>query len=50
MASISVDTNLIFGYASSVVGMMMPIIGISAGFGLGFGLVNKISGMFSHAI
>ncbi len=50
MASISVDTNLIFSYANSVVTMMMPIIGISAGFGLGFGLVNKISAMFSHAI
>ncbi len=50
MPTISIDTNLIFSYASSVVTMMMPVVGISAGFGLGFGLVNKISGMFSHAI
>jgi hypothetical protein len=48
--SISIDTSLIFSYASQVVTMMMPIIGLSAGFGLGFGLVDKIGRLFSRAL
>jgi hypothetical protein len=48
--SISIDTALIFSYASQVVTMMMPIIGLSAGFGLGFGLVDKIGRLFSRAV
>lgn len=43
-------TTMIFQYASLVVNMMMPVIGISAGFTLGFGLVNKIGSMFSKAL
>ena len=48
--SLSIDTSAIFNYAETVVEMMMPIIALSSGFGLGFGLVDKISGMFSRAI
>lgn len=43
-------TAMIFSMASTVVSMMMPVIGLSAGFGLGFGLVDKISRLFSKAI
>ncbi len=43
-------TAMIFSMASTVVTMMMPVIGLSAGFGLGFGLVDKISKLFSKAI
>jgi len=48
--SLSVDTSAIFDYAETVVTMMMPIIAISSGFGLGFGLADKIANMFSRAI
>lgn len=43
-------TSQIFMYASLVVNMMMPVIGISAGFSLGFGLVDKIGKMFSRSL
>jgi hypothetical protein len=48
--SLSIDTSGIFTYANTVVTMMMPIVVISAGFSLGFGLVNKIGGMFNRAL
>lgn len=48
--SLSIDVNSIFSYSSLVVNLMMPLVALSAGFGLGFGLVNKISGMFNHAL
>lgn len=48
--SLSVDVNGIFTYSSLVVNLMMPLIALSAGFGLGFGLVNKISSMFNRAL
>jgi hypothetical protein len=47
---ISVDLNVIFSYAGQIVTIMMPIVGISAGFGLGFGLINKIGSLFSRAL
>jgi hypothetical protein len=43
-------TTSIFTYASIVVSALLPLVGISAGFSLGFGLVNKIGNMFAHAI
>jgi hypothetical protein len=43
-------TSSIFSFASIVVSALLPLVGISAGFSLGFGLVNKIGNMFSHAI
>ncbi len=33
--SLSIDTTSIFSYASDVVSMMMPIVALTAGFGLG---------------
>ena len=47
--SISIDTNQIFTYAELIVSMMMPIIALSSGFALGFGLSDKIGKMFSRA-
>jgi hypothetical protein len=40
----------IFSMASAVLTFMMPVVGLSAGFGLGFGLVDKITRLFSKAI
>jgi hypothetical protein len=48
--SLSIDTSGIFDYANLVVTMMMPIVVISAGFSLGFGLVSKIGSMFNRAL
>jgi len=48
--SLSIDTSGIFSYANLVVQMMMPIVVISAGFSLGFGLVQKIGTMFNRAL
>jgi hypothetical protein len=50
MMSISIDITGIFTYSAQVVNMMMPIVALSAGFGLGFGLVSKISNLFSRAL
>jgi len=50
MMSLSIDTSSIFSYAELVVSMMMPIVALSAGFGLGFRLVEKISKMFGGAL
>ena len=48
--SFSVDIGAIFGYASSVVTWMMPIIAISAGLALGFMLLKKIAGIFTRGL
>lgn len=48
--SISIDVGLIFGYASQIITWLMPVIGLSAGFGLGFKLISKITHLFSSAI
>lgn len=48
--SLSIDTTAIFDYAELVVSMMMPIVALSAGFGLGFRLVERIGKMFGGAI
>lgn len=50
MVSISIDISGIFSYSAQVVNMMMPIVALSAGFGLGFGLVSKISNLFNRAL
>ena len=47
--SLSIDTSTIFEYASLVIELMMPIVALSSGFGLGFGLVEKIGKMFSRS-
>jgi len=48
--SISIDTTAIFTYAELVISLMMPVTALSAGFGLGFRLVERIGKMFGGAI
>jgi hypothetical protein len=45
----SVDLTLIFSYASQIVNAMMPLIGMAAGFCLGFGLIDKTIQLFYRA-
>ena len=40
----------IFSYASMVLTFMTPIIGITSGFALGFGIANKIGSLLAKAI
>ena len=44
--SISIDLNLIFSYASDIVNMMTPIVGVGAGISFGFALVAYIIRLF----
>lgn len=44
--SISVDLTTIFSYASQIVTMMMPIVGVGAGISFGFALVAYIIRLF----
>lgn len=44
--SISVDLTSIFSYASQIVTMMMPIVGVGAGISFGFALVAYIIRLF----
>jgi hypothetical protein len=44
--SISIDISLIFSYASQIVTMMMPIVGVGAGISFGFALVAYIIRLF----
>lgn len=48
--SLSIDTSAIFSQAGAIVRDMMPLIVLTAGLGLGFGLVDKINGMFARAV
>lgn len=44
--SISIDLTSIFYYASEIVTMMMPIVGVGAGISFGFALVAYIIRLF----
>jgi hypothetical protein len=44
--SISIDLTTIFSYASQIVTMMMPIVGVGAGISFGFALVAYIIRLF----
>jgi len=44
--SISIDLSLIFQYASDIVTMMMPVVGVGAGISFGFALVAYIIRLF----
>jgi hypothetical protein len=44
--SISIDLSVIFSYASDIVSMMMPIVGVGAGISFGFALVAYIIRLF----
>jgi len=46
LPSISVDLTSIFTYASEIVTMMMPIVGVGAGISFGFALVAYIIRLF----
>ena len=46
--SISIDLGLIFTYASDIVSMMMPIVGVGAGISFGFALVAYIIRLFTQ--
>lgn len=46
--SISVDLSVIFSYASDIVNMMMPIVGVGAGISFGFALVAYIIRLFRN--
>jgi len=48
--NLSIDTDPIFSQAGSIVSNMMPLIVVVAGLGLGFGLVDKITNLFSRAV
>ena len=48
--SLSIDTSSIFSQAGAIVRDMMPIIVLTAGLGLGFGLVDKINYLFNRAV
>lgn len=44
--SISIDISTIFSYASQIMTMMMPIVGVGAGISFGFSLVAYIIRLF----
>ena len=46
--SISIDIALIFSYASDIVTMLMPIVGVGAGISFGFALVAYIIKLFRN--
>ena len=46
--SISIDISLIFAYASDIVNMLMPIVGIGAGISFGFSLVAYVIRLFRN--
>lgn len=48
--SFSIDTTTIFQMASDVVSWLMPVVGISAGFALGFAILKKIVAAFRSGI
>ena len=48
LPSISIDISLIFSYATQIVNMMMPIVGVGAGISFGFALVAYIIRLFRN--
>lgn len=46
--SISIDLSSIFSYASQILTMMMPIVGVGAGISFGFSLVAYIIRLFKN--
>jgi hypothetical protein len=46
--SISIDLTTIFTYASQILTMMMPIVGVGAGISFGFALVAYIIRLFKQ--
>lgn len=48
MPTISIDLAMIFSYASDIVNIMMPIVGVGAGISFGFALVSYIIRLFRN--
>ena len=48
--SISIDTTVLFTYAGLIINALWPIIGISAGFTLGFGILNMLLRAIASAV
>jgi hypothetical protein len=46
--SLSIDLSSIFSYASQIVSMLMPIVGVGAGISFGFSLVAYIMRLFRN--
>jgi hypothetical protein len=48
LPTISIDLSIIFSYASDIVNIMMPIVGVGAGISFGFSLVAYIIRLFRN--
>ena len=48
--AISLDMTMLFTYAGMIVNALWPIVGISAGFTLGFGILSMLLAAISHAV
>ena len=48
--SISLDMNVLFSNATTIVNALWPILGLSAGFTLGFGILAMLLGAISKAV
>jgi hypothetical protein len=47
---LSIDTAVLFAYATTIINALWPIVGISAGFTLGFGILNMLLAAISRAV
>jgi hypothetical protein len=48
--SLSLDMSTLFSNASTIVNALWPIVGISAGFSLGFGILAMVVGAIGKAV
>ncbi len=48
--SLSLDMTVLFSNASTIINALWPIVGISAGFTLGFGILAMLLGAISKAV
>lgn len=48
--TLSLDMTTLFTNASTIVNALWPIVGISAGFALGFGILNMVAGAIARAV
>lgn len=48
--SLSLDMGVLFANASTIVNALWPIVGISAGFTLGFGILAMLLGAIGKAV
>lgn len=50
MFTISIDPAVLFTYASLIITALWPVMGISAGFTLGFGIMNMLISAIGSAV